>query len=107
MSILGDALSVPVSTEVPSERPTELVTVDTDDQSDGYVISSRCYLTCWGRSDMDAHGIAIACAEALWDAALDHPLLSSAQLDSVGRDRWSRTGQARYEVVMDLTINNE
>lgn len=105
VSLLSDELTIPVSTEVPAERPAELVTVETDDQSDGYVIASRCYLTCWGKSDRDAHGIAMACVDILWDAAMEHPLLSSAQLESVARDRWARTGQARYEVVLDLTIN--
>ncbi len=109
LEVLGDGLNVPVTTELPADRdaPVEMVTVEAQEQTDGFINAVRCYLTCWGLSDRNAHSIAVASMDVLMDAALDHPWLSSARLDSMGRDRWARTGQARYEVVMDLTINSD
>lgn len=111
--ILAEALAVPVSTEMPFDRqdglrPDRLVTVDLmGGTRTPYLLMPRYMLTCWGRSDADAHGMAIACVEALWAASETDDLLSSCQLESLGRDEWSRTGQARYVAVVDLTINTD
>lgn len=106
VGILADALDVPVSTDVPRERPDRLVTVDlAGDHSTPYVIQSRYQIMCWGRSDRDAHAMARSCVDALWAAAEEHPYLSSCQLESMARDEWSSTGQSRYLIEVDLTIN--
>lgn len=108
VSILAEALDVPVSTEVPATRPDRLVTVDlSGDQSDEFVLRPRYALTCWGASDKDAHGIALSAVQALQEAALDHPHLFAAQLETMSREEWSRTGQSRYLCEVDLTINTD
>lgn len=108
VGVLRDALQVPVSTEIPSQRPDRQVTVDLSGGSaDPFLNTPRYQLMCWGQSEIDAHGIALACVEALWTAAEEHPLLSACQLVSMARDEWTATGQARYLVTVDLTINEE
>lgn len=106
VGILSDALDVPVSTEIPMERPDRLAMVSLDgDSSDDLILRPRYAITCWGASDLDAHGIAISALHALTDAAQDHPYLSHASMESMARDEWGRDGQARYILTVDLTIN--
>lgn len=108
LEILRDALAVDVTTDIPKDRPARLVLVDlTGDQSDEFILRPRYALTCWGSSDKDAHGIAISAVEALQEAALDHPLLSSCDLETMSREEWSRNGQSRYMAEVTLIINNE
>ena len=109
VSILSDALpEVPVQTEVPESRPDRMVTVSLDGGTgDAFIMRPRIGLTCWGRSDMDANGIAVACIEALAGAAEVHPYLSHVALESLARDEWTRTGAARYFAQLDLTINTD
>lgn len=108
VGILADALDVPVSTEVPADRPSRLVTVALDGmQGDGYLLLSQVGLTCWGMSDMDAHGMALASVEALRTAAETHPYLSAVQLETMSRDTWTATGQARYFAELTLVINTD
>lgn len=106
VGILQDALNVPVSTEIPAQRPTRFVNVSlTADQSDEFLRRPTVSLTVWGRTDADAHGLALSAWHALTDAAQTHDLLSSADLQTMSRDEWTATGQARYLVEIDLTIN--
>ena len=106
VGILQDALNVPVSTEVPAQRPTRLITVAlTGDRSDEFLRRPTVSLTVWGRSDADAHSLALSAWHALTDAAQTHDLLSSADLQTMSRDEWTNTGQSRYLVEIDLTIN--
>lgn len=106
VEILSEALSVPVSTEIPAERPTRLVCVSlTSDQSTEYLHLPTVTLMCWGTSDLEAHGLALSAVHALTDAAKTHDLLSSADLQTMSRDEWTRNGQARYLAEIDLTIN--
>lgn len=106
VGILADALAVPVSTEVPAQRPQRFVMVSlTGDTSDEFIHRVRYGLTVWGESDADAHGLAMSAWHALTDAAQDHDLLSAVGLDSMSRDEWTATGAARYLVQLDLIIN--
>lgn len=108
VGILSDALAVPVSTDIPAERPDRLVLVDlTGDQSDELILRPRYALTCWGVSDKDAHGIAMSAVDALRDSAWDHPYLSAVQLETMSREEWSRNGQSRYVAEVDLVINTD
>ena len=108
VEILKAALDVPVSTEIPADRATRLVTVALDgDESDEFVLRPRVTLTCWGLTDKDAQQIAVSCVDALREESLDHPYLSSADLETMSRDLWTKTGQSRYLVEMNLTINVE
>lgn len=111
VEILKDAFpGVRVSTEVPMERdrPDRLVSVALEGmESDGLIGRARIGVTCWGRSDRDAFGMAIAAADALRDAALDHPYLSAAQLETLARDEWTANGQGRYYAAMALTLNTD
>ena len=108
VDILSDALRVPVSTDMPSDRAERLVLVDqSGDQSTPFLLMPRYDLTCWGLSDMDAKGIAISAVDALHNAALDHPYLSAVQRETLSREEWSRNGQGRYLAVVDLVINTE
>lgn len=106
VGILADALDVPVSTEVPQQRPQRFVMVSlTGDTSTQFIHSVRYGLTVWGTTDADAHGLAMSAWHALADAAQDHELLSAVGLDSMSRDEWTATGAARYLVQLDLIIN--
>lgn len=107
LSVLRDALDgVPVSTEIPSDRPERQVSVTLENGvTDDMLTVALVGLTCWGRSDRDAFGIAQAATEALREAALDHPLLSSARVEALSRDEWTATGQGRYYARVRLVIN--
>ena len=108
VGILKAALDVPVSTEIPTDRATRLVTVALDgDESDEFVLRPRVILTCWGATDKDAQRIAVTAIDILREESLDHPYLSSADLETMSRDLWTKTGQSRYLVEMNLTINVE
>lgn len=106
LSILDGVTGAPVTTEVPSDRPGRMVTVALEqDRSTPYLLRPTYDIMCWGDSDRDAASMARACVDALWEAALDHPYLSACSLQTLSRDSWGRTGQARYVAVVDLTIN--
>lgn len=108
LQILRGALSVEVTTDIPPDRPGRLVMVALDgDNSTPFVLRPRIGLTCWGESDRDAMGIALDAVAALQDAALDHDLLSAAELESMSRDEWLRNGQGRYYALVNLTINTD
>jgi hypothetical protein len=106
MQILADALTVPVSSEIPPERQVRCVSVSlSGGDVTGLIMRPRLDLMCWGATDREAFSIAMAAVEALQEAALDHDLLSSCELESLSRDQWSRMGQSRYLAVVFLTIN--
>ena len=113
VEILTDALEgVPVSTEMPwqadSTRPDRYVTVDlAGDRSTPFLLRPRYALTVWGRTDMDAHSMALACVDALRGASEEDDYLSACQLETMSRDEWARNGQARYMVAVDLTFNTD
>lgn len=106
--ILTDALTVPVMTEIPQDRPTRLVVIGLEgDMSTEFLLIPRITLICWGSSDKDAHGIALSAVYALQDAAQDHPYLSDVALETMSREEWSRNGQPRYMASLTLTINTD
>jgi hypothetical protein len=106
VDILKESLDAEVSTEIPKDRQARYVMVGLDgDESTPFLLRPRLALTCWGSSDRDAFSLAISAAEALRDAAMDHPYLSSADLETMSREEWSRTGQSRYLAIITLTIN--
>lgn len=106
IEILQDALDVPVTTDMPKNRPDRLVLVDlTGDQSTEFLLMPRYGLTCWGTSDKDAHTTAINAVQALWDAALEHPKLTGCDLETMSRDEWTANGSSRYLAEVALTIN--
>lgn len=106
--ILEAALVAPVSTEVPSDRPDRMVNISLDSmQSDGFLLTPRLMLICWGASDRDAFGLAMSAVDALREAALDHDYLSAVDLESVAREEWSRTGQSRYMALVTLYVNTD
>lgn len=108
VGILARELEVPVSTEVPQNRPGAFVLVDlVGDYSDEFLLRPRIGLTVWGETDRVAHTLAMSCVDVLRDAALDHPYLSAAQLETMSREEWTRTGQARYLVEINLTVNTD
>ena len=108
LDVLREALTVEVTTDMPKDRLGRGVLVDlTGDQSDAYILRPRYALTCWGANDKDAHGIALSAVQALQEAALDHPLLSSCDLETMSREEWSRNGQSRYMAEVTLIINTD
>lgn len=108
VGILADAVDAPVSTDVPRTRPERLVTVDlAGDRSTPFLLQPRFQVMCWDTSDREAQALARSCLDALWQAATDHPYLSSCQLESMARDEWAATGQGRYLLVVDLVINTD
>lgn len=110
VQLLRDALGgVKVSTEMPADRPsTDYVGVYRNGgYEDPFLLQPRYDLVCWSDSDKHAYDLAMSCVNALWDAAQDHPYLSAAQLETLSRDEWSRTGQARYVATVSLVINTD
>lgn len=106
VGILADALPVPVGTEIPPTRPQRMVCVSlTADDSTELLHHITVTLMVWGTSDVDARGLATSAVHALTDAAKTHDLLSSAELETMSRDEWTATGQARYLAQLDLIIN--
>lgn len=106
IGILEDNLVVEVSTELPKDRQPRYVMVSLDgDRSTEFLLRPRLALTCWGTSDRDANQLAISAVEALRDASLDHPYLSSCDLETLSREEWSRNGQSRYLAIITLTVN--
>lgn len=108
LDVLKDALSVPVSTDMPKNREERYILVDlSGDASTPFLLQPRYTLTCWGASDPDAKGIALSAVEALQEAAEDHPYLSACTLETLSREEWSRNGHSRYLAFVDLVINIE
>lgn len=110
IEILQQALTVPVLTDLPRDEhwPSRCVMVDlSGDQSDEFILRPQYDLTCWGTSDRDAQVLAFSAAQAINDAAPDHPYLSACQLESVSREEWSRNGQGRYRAIVALVINTD
>lgn len=108
VEILSEELDTPVSTEIPLQRPERLIMVNYDgDESDEFILRPRYVLMCWGSSDVDAHGIAISALHALTEAAETDPYLFNVRLESIARDEWGKTGQARYALTVELTINTD
>lgn len=107
VDVLSAALpAVPVSTEVPQNRPQRLIMVAlAGDASDRFIRRPTISLTVWGMSDEDAHGLALSAWHAISDACLEHDLLSFCELETMSRDEWTATGQSRYLVQLNLTIN--
>ena len=108
LEILSEDLAVPVFTDVPKDRPPTCVAVDLEgDSSTEFVLRPTIALTCWDTTDRGAHGLATSAVDALRNASLDHPYLSSCQLETMSREEWSRNGQNRYLAVVELTINTD
>lgn len=107
VDVLSAALpAVPVSTEVPQNRPQRLIMVAlAGDSSTEFVRRPTISLTVWGMSDADAHGLALSAWHAVSEACLEHDLLSYCELETMSRDEWTSTGQSRYLVQLNLTIN--
>lgn len=83
-----------------------IIVSHTGDESDGFLQVPTMELLCCAESDATAGALAHSCAEALADAALDHPLLSAAQVVEMGRDSFTTRG-GRHRVSMRLYINIE
>lgn len=110
VSLLDDALDgAVVTTEVPTDRPgTAYVCVYRNGgYEDPFLMQPRYDLVCWNDSDKHAYDLAMSCVSALWDAAQTHPYLSACQLETLARDEWSKTGQARYVATVTLVINTD
>lgn len=114
--VAGALRDVPVSTELPHTaaspsgggQPERYVVVTLEGlQDDGFLALANVSLTVWGLSDRDAFGMATAAADALREESLTHPYLSAAQLETLSRDEWTSTGQARYFARVQLTINTD
>ena len=106
LEILKENLDAEVSTEIPKDRPGRYVMVGLEgDESTPFLLRPRLAITCWGTSDRDANQLAISAFGALRDASLDHPYLSSADLETLSREEWSRNGQSRYLAIITMTVN--
>lgn len=98
-----------VTTEMPTDRPrgNYVGVYRNGGYEDPFLLQPRYDLVCWSDSDKHAYDLAMSCVSALWDAAQDHPYLSAAQLETLSRDEWSKTGQARYVATVSLVINTD
>ena len=114
VEILKDALpAVEVTTEFTMDSLTAMgegrrvIVSHTTDESDMFLQVATVEMLCCGESDAMAGSIARSCAEALMDAALDHPLLSEAQMVDMGRDSFTTSRGGRHRLTMRLFINVE
>lgn len=110
VGILADEIGAPVSTDRSRDahaRGPQVSVSLIGDYSDEFLLRPRIGLTVWGDTDRAAHSLAMSCVDALRDASLDHPYLSAVQLETMSREEWSRTGQSRYLVELDLTVNTD
>ena len=106
--LLADALDVPVSTEVPEQRPDRMVIVRLDgDKSDAFILRPSIGLLCVGATDLDAFNMSVDAVDALRAAAQTHPYLFSVQLNGKSGDRLDRSGDGVYYALLDLTINTD
>lgn len=111
VNILQDAFGeVPVSTEVPwgRDRPERLVVVSMEGGAPGeFLLTPLMGITCWGQSDHDAMTMATYAIDSLRTAAETDPYLSAVDVESLQRDEWTATGQARYYATARLYINTD
>lgn len=108
VQLLGESLEVPVSTEVPPQRPERMVIVSLEgDRSDELILRPSVSLMCVGTSDLDAFELSTDAVTALRESAQTHPYLSSVQLNGKAGDRLDRTGEGIYQSLLELTINTD
>lgn len=108
LEVLRDSMpEVEFVTELPPEvptAPTVMVTQTGGTESD-FLLEPIITLTCWGKDDPAANALSTDCMHAMSVAAESHPLLSASSLVNKSRDSWTATGQSRYMVQLQLTIN--
>lgn len=114
VSILGKGLErVEVSSEMPPDdmpsRPAEAHVQVSQTGGDDSAFLARPIMTleCRAPSDALASALATDCIELLREAAEDDDHLSAVETLSKSRDQWARTGAARYEAQVRLTINKD
>lgn len=100
---------VKVSTDLPPGkcRSPYVMVSRTGGADEDFVDRPIMTIMCWASSDKKAYSLAISCRDALNEAAEDHPLLTSVETISLSRDEWTTTGNARYMLEMQMTINKE
>ncbi|MDD7203185.1 MAG: hypothetical protein SOV20_08815 [Coriobacteriales bacterium] len=105
VGILASALDVPVSTEIPEQRPDRFVLVGRDGGGgDEFVDKPRILTLCWGTSDSDVEAIASDVFDALSSAAETDEHLFSAECETKSGIYKQGSG-ARCRIVFDLVIN--
>lgn len=102
---------VDVSSEMPpGDRPhrparPHVQVSQTGGYSTPFMLFPQVSLLCCADTDANASRLATDCIDVLEDAAFEHPLLSAVSVSSKMRDQWTATGAARYEVILDLSVN--
>ena len=92
-----------VFTFLAREKPAFILT---DDDVRGYSHNAECFCARHLALFNARRGTSYT-ADALREEALTHPYLSAAQLETLSRDEWTSTGQARYFARLQLTINTD
>lgn len=77
------------------------------DESDMFIQVPTMEMLCCAETDAIAGSLARSCAEALQEAALDHPYLSETQIVDMGRDSYTNSRNGRHRLSMRLFINQE
>lgn len=93
--------------DVPSDRPDSLFVVElTGGTGESLVIERPMVdVQCWAKNRRDAALMADAAKTALRDMAFEHPSFFRANVTSTYRDRDMESGDPRYHVVCELTLN--
>lgn len=101
-------LGVPVSTDVPSERPAEFVTLErTGGQVTMWSDEPSISIRCWAASDAAAYSLASRVCGYINDGARirrDLPMLAKAEVGSAYRNDDMASGQNRHQVNAYFTV---
>lgn len=102
---LASQLSVPVSTEVPANRPAEFVTVE---RSGGPItdVRDKALLTieCWSTSRTNAGTLAHTVCDSLIAGSISHPQIASADINSIVNNPDPASGQARFQITAIVVV---
>lgn len=110
VSVLSDAFpKIPVSTEVPQQRPKGrfILLTQTACSIKDFLAKAQMTIAVWGESDADAYALAIDVMHALNETAGLPGNLSDVEMINMARDEWAATGQARWMLQVLLTINTD
>lgn len=102
---LASQLSIPVSTEIPSTRPSEFVTVE---RVGGPIIDVRdkalITIKAWSTTRTKAGQLAHTVTDALSLGAIQHPQIANVEINSIVNYPDLDSGQARFQITAVVVV---
>lgn len=98
---------IPVTSELPFERPEPpMIQISrTGGEEAEFLSKPVMQMLCWGGDDPGAQALCMDAVHALKEAAEGDDALSAVDCQSMSRDEWAPTGEARYRAQLKLVIN--